>query len=178
MKPITFTYWLIYQIFEEENELYAYTDNKNFMHRFKEERDMNQFIIVKRKLTREKIHFLTENYQAMYLELFKAKTKLVKNGKYSIEEVSLVITQRERLNIVNIASDYIFSKIWKDLIYDPYVFKNNYLRSLRYIEYVDAYEYIQCDQGTFFDGEEDIISRFEPDYIGVFLDLYSDIMRG
>ena len=179
MKDITYPYWLIYFIYENgENELYAYTDNKSFMKRFKEERDMKKFIVIKRELTREKIHRLTKDCKAMYLELFKAKTKVYDKTSYHIREVTLLITQQERLTISNVASDYIFSKLWVNLDYDPYVFKDKYLRALWFTDYVAAHEYIQCEENSFMYPLGDIIDCFEPDYIGIFLDLYSDTMKG
>lgn len=171
-----YKYWLIYIKSTDINidlELYAYTDKKSYMKQFKMERNMNKFVIIEKNLSKEEVHRLTVDYNTLYLLQLKGRTRL--NSKNYIGNFSIVVTKEERLNVVNVCSDVILSKIWATIEYRPNIFKKKYQTALLLMGYTDAYKYLSldfCSNSRF----EDIAAEFEPDYLNTFLSIYSDLM--
>ena len=169
----TFTYWFFYKK-EKGSPLYAYTDRKELKERFLLERNKKKFKLKKKKLTKEEIHILTEEYNEGYLEEFPFVTKFLHKEQYRVIKVSLVITKMERISISNLASSLIYQKIWEYIIYPPDLFQEKFLPALQFISYLEAYEYLYNDTYQ----NDDILYDFSPDYFGFFLDLYGDLMKG
>jgi len=172
-----YKYWLIYiksTDIDIAYELYAYTDNKKYMKQFKEERNMDKFLIMMKKLTKKEIHQLTEEYNSSFLIPFEGKTR-VESEKY-IDQFSIMATKEEKLNVVNVCTDVIMSKMWTSVSYDPMLFKEKYKHMFVRLGYYNAYRYLCLDFDL--DYFEDIASEFEPDYLSAFLNMYSDLMKG
>lgn len=172
-----YKYWLIYIKSTDINiayELYAYTDNKKYMKQFVEERDMNKFIVMMKKLTKNEIHMLTEEFNSSFLIPLEGKTRT--EGKKYIGQFSIIATKAEKLNVMNTCTDVIMSKMWSSICYDPMLFKNKYKEMFVRLGYYNAYRYLCLDFDL--DYFEDIASEFEPDYLSAFLNMYSDLMKG
>lgn len=166
-----YKYWFIYIYYENEYEFYAYTDQKEILKYFKRDRNMKKFKIEKKKISKEYVNYLAKEYKDLYLEIFSARTKNLESDSYTIEKVKIAITQREKLTINNFAANLIFVKLWETIECEPYVFKPNFLRSLTFIHYTEAYDYINT-----YESPNDILSFYEPDYIEIFINLYGDLL--
>ena len=105
----TYTYWFIYLIPEylqtkyitdlieqEGPQLYAYTDKKELLHLWKEQRNQKIFLIKKKKITKADVHFITDMYRNQFLQVLEGKTRTI-DGE--TRHYKLAVTIRERVSI-------------------------------------------------------------------------------
>lgn len=172
MNDTTYSYYLINKISDLSCELYAYTDRKEFVKRWKKERKDGLFKISKVQLTRTQIHNLTTNRMGEYLIEFKGKT--ADNG--IIKNFSLITTKNEELNVTS----FLYKKLIGDL-YDicqlnPHEIKSpKHYNALVALNYVDTYDYLHSRNNKTF---AEYVFAHEPDLLAGFIFLYGDTLAG
>ena len=166
-------YWLYYLIDDETQELYAYTDIREYHKIFELDRNMKVFKKVKKILNREEINFLAKRYKGKYL----TKTDLDVYDKKRLEWITIpfVLTEIEMLNVGNLAIslDNMHGIIDKVTI-DPRIFKKEILRALDILCYVNLYNEYVNDIGMY----NKMNCKISADVFGVFIRLYGRLMKG
>lgn len=165
-----------YYIIEKKNknqgiyELYAYTDRKEFVKRWKKERNVSLFRITKVALDKEQIHNLTKEKMGEYLIELKGRTAY--HGK--IEDFSIITTKTEELNVTSLLYKHLISNLYDLCQLNPYDIKSKkHFDSLRFFRYVDAYDYLHGLNNKNFG---DYITKHEPDLLAGFIYLYGDTL--
>lgn len=165
-----YTYWFIYLIPEylqikyitdlieqEGPQLYAYTDKKELIHLWKEQRNSKIFLIKKKKITKGDVHFITDNYRNYFLQLLEGKTRTT-DGE--TRHYKLAVTIREKLSVETDTAfmmhthirrnrkwlpSYVYIPIIQEalsaLLYDAELFPNEVIPNECY-EMLEDYDYL------------------------------------
>ena len=100
-----------YYLYYFNDELYAYTDNKEYAKEFEKIRDMKKFIRIKREITREDVNILAGEEQGKYL--VSQTFTIYDEERMSWFESEFIITQLERTGINNIAVQVMNEDLYK-----------------------------------------------------------------
>ena len=134
-----YTYWFIYLIPEylqkkyitdlvqdDESMVYAYTDKKELLRLWKEQRNSKIFFIEKRKITKGMVNYLASNFPNEYLQPFEGKTR-TEDGE--LRHYKLAITINERNGITGDAAFYIQTNLRRNRKWLPYIVYRPIIRS-------------------------------------------------
>lgn len=122
------TYWFIYNK-KNLDDLYAYTYEKKIIQKFKKQRNMEMFAIVKKELTQSKVNEIYENYRDLMLVEVELKTR---GFRKRISVVSLVITIEEKIIVESRHNRFVFMP--HNIIDDPFninIFTREYVKALK-----------------------------------------------
>ena len=173
-----FKYWFFYikpefkdlVYTEEDSSLYGYTDNKEYSKLFKEQRDMNKFIVIKKEISKEEVNFLAREYPKEYLIKKTLKTKSSGMGS-KIVDYDLVMTRYEELMIQTISYKVTTVDIFVSTWMDPKIFDDKYYSALKTIGYNYHFNILNnCDK------EERKNNKFQPDLLSTFIRHYGFLL--
>ena len=124
-------YWFIYdkKNLDSEDNLYAYTYEKKIIKKFKKQRNMEMFMIVRKELTRNQVNDLYKRYRELILVDVELKTR---GFQKKVAKVSLVITMKEKFIVESRHNRYVFMP--HSIIDDPFninIFKYEYVEALK-----------------------------------------------
>ena len=164
-------YWLYYlKLDNEDTELYAYTDNKEFAKSFERERDMSLFNKVKKKLSKGELNYLAREYQNCYLKKVEMKMYDKKNHIWLYGD--FVMSTTEHLTVTSSAIKLSECDIYRYCWFNPYIFKDNIIKSLEILEYANIYRHNESN-----DYKSHKIN-LKPDELGIFLHYFGKTMKG
>lgn len=129
-----------------ESNFYGYSDEKELIKRFKSERNMNKFHILKKDLTPNDLHNIHYVNPSGYLELVDCNTK--STGDNVKSRISIVMTHGERLYITRMCQSTIFAELWNHTEFTPYILKQKYFDALKKIGYVDGFNMLNMSDTT------------------------------
>lgn len=154
---LSYTYWIIYS--KETGEIYGWTDTKEYAKRFMKERDKHKFLCNKMELSKEDIrHLDNNNLEKVWLKTFIGRSE---------GAVELVLTNWERITLVQQTSVMCTYKYITSTWHTPYLFNRKVFKAFETLGYVIGNRYIETG--------EDEAGR-EIDELGVFLKLYGHTM--
>lgn len=133
MEEKLYKYWLYYK----DNELYAYTDNKEYAEKFEEFRNMDLFTRVKKRITKDDVNYLAMEFQGSYLMSNTYKGYNTKNKKYY--NIEIITTEIESLNVGNKKVYMENAGLYHNCVIDPYYFNNKLMVALKNIGYFSVY---------------------------------------
>lgn len=193
MSVLKYKYWIYYVnpelldelacMINEENCIYAYTDDKTIADQFEEIHDMSKFIKKKVHLTKMEVHVLTQDERNQYLKLRQVLTK-DESGKPTY--ITLAITlQEEKLLDLQIMSSL------NNLIYrvciDTFpigIFKDTIIKDLNKVKYysvVNNYatgkNILEISNSCLNIIEEEKESKIYADEISVYTNLFHQILN-
>lgn len=182
------TYWMFYMddvklrekyLLDVNNEieqrLYAYTDKKKYARQFMEERNMDMFRVVKKKIDKERINFLASEYGRNYLVVLEGLTHSA-DGK-SYQSYSLIVTEYEH-NMVMVRANFLFYNRLKSFVDLGLlqVLKPKYAILLGSVGY---WQLVDPDLNVYdSDGVNITFENFQYDLLYVFLDLFGELLEG
>lgn len=166
----TYKYWFYY--LKKTNELYAYTDNKNYAKEFENMRNMKKFKRVVDDISTDELRQLVEEYKNKYL----IKTKMDVYDKNSKEwfKQDIILTSVESITIQNTEAHLLYKNIYSNCWDDPYIFKSKVHKALETLEYVNVYQnYIMAHSGLYQEDELNI----KIDKLGIFIRCYGKTLK-
>lgn len=128
------------------SRLYAYTDNKQLIKRFKSERNLKKFMIKKEDLTSYDLRVIHDVNPSGYLEEVEGYTKSLHTGIK--EKVTVLMSHSENIFINRMGQGVILSDLWENTECNPYVLKSKYLDALRVIGYVNGFNMLHMTEKT------------------------------
>ena len=179
MNERTYKYWFFYikpefvddvVSFQYSTNLYAYTDSKLYAESFMNMRNMDKFVLKKRKITRGDVNYFATNFPDGYLSEEKLPTR--PKGKV----INVVMTKSERTDLENNINHIMYCKLWKYTVVNPNIFKKKYKKSLNIFGYSLGYEMIS--KNNIQTDLSDIFSVINVDYLGAFIHLNIKTLRG
>lgn len=169
----TYKYWIFhldpkYRIGSEPgmSTMYAYTDSKELANMFREQRDMEKFIVKKEELSRDQVNTLATDFNSYILEKHDGLCK-VAGSDVELMPYSLALTRLENMNIDMYINRMKLQNLQEHAWTNPFEYKDKYVDSLRSLAYVYYYA-IVCGRGIA-DGFDE---RFLIDKFQVFCDMY------
>lgn len=183
---MTYPYWIItlnnfipsYDLTENSgNTIWAYTDNKKLMKRFKNERNKSKFNITKFELDESEVTELSKHNPNKYLMDCDLPAKDLKGPEIKTS-VNLVLSHLEYDTTLRTAQGVIYSEIWRFTECNPYILKDKYLEALKLLNYVNGFNMLNATMETplsmsYSPASDDELS---PDLLGTFLSLFGDTM--
>ena len=160
----TYDYWFFFN--KDNDELYAYTDDKKIYKDFKSQRNMKLFYYKKKELTRNEVRDLTSNENEKFLTEYNLKY----DNEMSKGSMRMVITKTEKLTVMNVSADLLSCDIYKYAWITPYIFKDDIIKSLQKIGYISCNDLINSSGENYFD----IFS--EADELGIFLRYFGNTL--
>ena len=157
----TYKYYIFYK--RSDGDIYAYTDNKEYYKKFKEQRNMKNFIYKKKELTGEQVSELAREYNNGILE--NCSLKYSDNGK--ISHIKMIITKMEKFAIMNESSDLLACGIYQYAWIPPEIFNDEIIKSLKILNYTKCHNLLSKGNSFF-----EIFT--EADELGIFLRQFSD----
>lgn len=169
----------VYYIFYEKgDDIYAYTDSKKLYKKFKKQRNMDLFTVVRLERTKESTHELAENFQQQILSEYSIKTK---NENGDVVLIRIVLSASEHLTINNYGFELLNNSILKFVWISPMLFKHSIFKALKELEYLSLYlsqsmttrnvEYLSVLY-------DNIKHNLYPDELSIFLELFGYTMKG
>ena len=175
MAKCKYTVWIFYLISDENvygtepNEIYAYTTDIEFASQFASQRNMDKFYMRKVKMNDEQINQLYKDYMDEDLREMISTTR---NGnKMKACECKIIVTKREAVACMNMASLYTNENLYSNLIVVPTIFKHKYQRALFGIRYSPLYEYLRGLNII----HDDVRSNMYPDMINILLEEFGEL---
>ena len=154
--------------------LYGYflNDEKPLLEKFKKQRKMDMYDIVKRKVNKKELRTIVKHIQEERLHTF--------NRELWIEEsVYVLLSEEEYINVILTKEDYILHEIAKHTSEFIRCCKDEWLKILNTLCYFDFYRLRLSYSGIIDDGfvsssELDYVqsTNFKLDQLGVFITLY------
>ena len=157
----TYKYYIFYK--RSDGDIYAYTDNKEYYKKFKEQRNMKNFIYKKKELTGEQVSELAREYNNGILE--NCSLKYSDNGK--ISHIKMIITKMEKFAVMNESSDLLSCEIYQYTWISPEIFNDEIIKSLEVLNYTKCHNLLS--KGNFY---FEVFT--EADELGIFLRQFSD----
>ena len=169
-----YKYWLFYLKKDNENdhELYAYTDNKNFALNFKESRNMDKFICVKKKLSQKEVNFLARDYQSNILQSISLKTSDENN---KVIETTVIGTMIEKITVTNETTRFMVCGLYEHCWIDPNLFNSEVYKALEILEYVDIYNMMNLTNHQSI--TQGYIPNIIPDELAIFIHYFGKSMK-
>jgi hypothetical protein len=137
MSKKKYKYWIYY--LKSTNEIYAYTDNKDYAKSFENMRDMKMFIKVKKNLTKEEVNYLAREFQSNILKMYEYKTV---NKNQTIVMVSIVSTMIENITVNSQSTRLICCDLYTYCEINPEFFNSKIKKALTVLGYCNLYEYV------------------------------------
>ena len=136
-----------------ERHLYAFTKNKNYIKRFKEERDMEIFLIKEESMDKEKYRDLSLKMNDLELQEYEVYTKgLASNLK---QKVTILTTWSEVESILVHGENMIIKEFRRYVKGSIYTLKDQYIDALNVLGYTTLYQYFtHSERNPYMDGFE------------------------
>lgn len=168
---MTYKYWLF--LTKDTNELYAYTDTKEYKDQFISERNMDKFICKKKLLTMDEVHKITYNYNELFLVRKKLRTK---NEEGKLYELEMTITKLEYTCIMTEGYYLLLSSIYAYAWTPPNIFNKEIQKSLEIIGYKYCFDEINGSSESlkFMSARPQFIKSV--DDLGIFIRSYGDTL--
>ena len=157
----TYKYYVFYK--RRDGDIYAYTDNKKYYRKFKEQWNMKEFIYKKKELTREQVSELAREYNDGILE--DCSLKYCKDGK--ISSINMILTKMEKFSVITESSDLLACGIYQYAWIPPEIFNDEIIKSLKILNYTKCHNLLSKGNSFF-----EIFT--EADEFGIFLRKFSD----
>lgn len=122
-----------------EYQLFAYTDNKSYKDKFKDQRDMSQFYIKSAKLDIDDELLLAKSYQRSMLIEVELCTRSNDNGLISFRKANVIMTEAEQSLFNSRAHSFNYNRLSRDSGTNPSLLKRKYYRALETLLYNTAY---------------------------------------
>ena len=119
---------------EPDDGVYAYADDKDIANLFMSIRDMNKFIMKKKKLTTSEINRLSSDHMHGYLQTITIKTQI--DGKVSDYTIALTMLE---LIMIGQESTSLSTNIFQYMTISPFIFADKYMKSLTLFRYSNMY---------------------------------------
>lgn len=154
-----YKYYLFYS--KKTGELYAYSNRKDLSEVFYKTRDTSIFIYKEEMLTSSDLKDIHDEVPDALIELYTFSL-----GKSSI---SIPITLREKLELEHTVAQAMYVSLYTSAVIPPEIFTDKIKKYLDVIQYSSVYS--ECHSGKF------DITKFQPDYLTCFLNLYGDMIN-
>lgn len=127
---------------EDIYPIYALTNKKKFMKRFKQERDMNKFILFVKDDDEEEIKVFMNQRRSTVLDLYKYRY-IPKNQRDKEQKIEILSTYEEYNMTSSLAEDgsMILDELFNLPFSNPFVFKDKYLDALRLLDYDTIFKF-------------------------------------
>lgn len=125
-------YYMFY--LKDNNQLYAFTNNKKLKKNFIKNRNMKKFILKKVSLTNNEMNTFLKDYINRDIIIFKGKTV---DNTYNIIDFEIPLTTKEKLIISQTRSIYRMEKLYSSAWTHPFIFNDKYFKILLDIGYCD-----------------------------------------
>ena len=170
----SYKYWFYYW----DNELYAYTDKKEYAKGFESFRNMKKFKRIKKYISKSEVNQLASDEMLRYLVTMPFTIYNKNNGE--VYEDEYIVTQIEKMTVNNyvikLMNQDLFNYAW---ICNPYIFKKPIFKALKFLCYNDAYNVVSASSKTgYYSFEDDSKIKLKPDELGIFLHIYWKTVRG
>lgn len=173
----TYKYWFFYikpdyldMVTTESSDslLYAYTDNEEYANLFMTQRDMNKFFIKKRKIEKDEVNYLANEFTREYLIKKDIKTKSSGIGS-KIIDYSLIITRTEDCLIQSNAHKIIMVDLWITCTsFNPYSLSSKYIKLLNEIGFIDRFNIMNNTKHAR-NNIDKMGDNIHPDYLSTFI---------
>lgn len=160
-------YWLYY--LKENNEIYAYTDNKEYAKLFENDRDMTLFNKIKKEISKNEINYLAREYQNCYLK--DVSLKIFDKSKQKWFDGNIIMTGEEYLSVTSAEIQLMEVELYQHCWDNPIKFKDKIIKALEILEYNNVYRSIVST-------DENIKINIKVDPLGIFLHYYGKSMKG
>ena len=130
---------------EDKYPLYAFTNDKKVREEFKNTRDMNNFIEIVTKVTKEEYKEFGNANSGALLNYYKYESHKGYNDEKNVRmnDIQVLSTWNEK-EAVNACLDNNVSSINENVAYDilfPFMFKMEYIKALGKLMYLDIWKY-------------------------------------
>ena len=168
-----YKYWIFYK----DNEIYAYTDSKEYAKRFMEERNMKLFQKKKVKISSYEVNQLAEFYQTAWLK--ESELPVYDNVNLSWSDETFVITEMEEITITNVSAQLMNADIFRWCWFNPYPFNDKLIAALKTLHYdrINRVVTSATASGTL-DADYGDNFQIEPDMLGIFIHYYGKTLKG
>ena len=122
--------------------IYALTNKKKFMKRFKQERDMNKFILFVKDDDEEEIKLFMNQRRSTVLDLYKYRY-IPKNQRDKEQKIEILSTYEEYNMTSSLAEDgtMVLDELFKIEFSNPFIFEDKYLNALRLLDYDTLFKF-------------------------------------
>lgn len=158
-------------VYENDYDLKAFTNNKEYALQFSEIRDISNFIVRKHKVTKEEYIEFANEHRGRKLDVYKLNIR--KPGTHTEEntiEVDMLLTYDEHMYIEDPAFIIEDPSFWNCAPF-PYIFKDKYFNALSCIQYVPLFKFVKDIFNLppvytkFIDDDEDDYSYNAPEFV-------------
>lgn len=162
--------------------LYAITNNKEYAKRFQEERNMDKFILIKKKDDRESCVDFMNRRRLLVLELHEYRYyPHIEDNDPDSNVIKILSTGMEKQRVDSCTDSVMIDfPIGVSFSTNPFVFKDKYLSALRTLEYDTLYK-LSCAELSFHSVPDDEGFPEPPDILfdelQMFLYLYSKYFK-
>jgi hypothetical protein len=122
--------------YDEAYTLYAFTNNKKIYEKFRKERNMDKFIIHKKKIDKDELYKFRKMYDRFELHQSQFHTR-TEFGKF--RTVKIICTFIEEETVI-LHADKIWNE-YKNILFDAKVFNSDYIKALEKICFITFYIY-------------------------------------
>lgn len=170
-----YTVWIFYLISDESvygtepNDIYAYTTDMELASQFTSQRNMDKFYMRKIKINNEQLNQLYKDYMDEDLRELRSTTR--KGNKMKACECNIIVTKREAVACMNMASLYTNENLYSTLLVVPTIFKRKYQRALLGVRYSPLYEYLRGVNII----HDDVRNNMYPDMINILLEEFGEL---
>ena len=161
-----YKYWLYYI----NDELYAYTDRKEYAKSFESFRNMKKFHRIKKEINKDTVNMLAKEYQTQYLQKHTLKT--YKDKKWI--DIEIILTESEHLTITSIGMVESYEGISSFCFVNPFIFNDEILNALTILNYVSIYQSLSNDlpKGIKSKNPIECMEDMKIDELGIFIETY------
>ena len=166
---MTYKYWLYYL----DDDLYAYTDDKDIKKSFESMRNIAAFKSQKRNLSKKEVNFLAHNYPERKLSYHF----LYGYGNGERIELKVALTEIEKITTNNQSATLLYYDIFSLAEIPPYVFNDDILNALgvlKYFKLYSAFEDCRHRDDIPIDNFDMIEDEFQVNTLNIFLNNYGD----
>ena len=168
-----YKYWIYYL----NEEIYAYTDNKEYAKIFESNRNMKLFKKVKMEISKEGVNYLAKEFQEavlvnMPIDIYDKET-------HTWIKSNIIVTNMEKITILNVSIQIMNEDLYKFCWFSPYPFNNKIIKALHILEYDKINSILtnsKLDQ--FSDDYYDDEINIKADMLGIFIHYYGRTLKG
>ena len=177
---MTYKYWIFYvkrEYIEDIpfeylwNQIYAYTDNKEYAKQFESWHNMSKFIKREVKLTKEEIHIMTEDIMSKYLQPYR----IITEGKKKKKKKILIISNRDEKRLLDSNVSMIANNtIIRNTIQEPHIYDYSLYKALSVLKYPQMHSGVDIQIETGMISMDD--SFIAIDELAVYINIFKELL--